>query len=204
MYNILIVYILSGEWFVNCFQWFFIIRLISFCFFKSTYFCILPNRGKALTAYVPNKIFFIGWWAAEPELNELNRRIGLHRYVHAWVWSFPIAKTRCGWSNLILPRKVCINWMDGSGLQDSWAAATLPCLRRLRCTAQLNIPKSESSLRCQRTWNSWAIVMRIWWINAIDIENFSRYVLLLQLLMNMISEEAVSRVEIILETGNNG
>lgn len=57
MYSILRVYILSGEWFINCFQWVFIIRLISLCFVKSTCFCILPNGEMALTASVPNEIW---------------------------------------------------------------------------------------------------------------------------------------------------
>lgn len=46
--------------------------------------------------------------------------------------------------------------------------------------------------------------MRRWQINAIDIVNFSRYFLPLQLLINMLSEETVSGVETVLETGNNG
>lgn len=56
MCSILRVYILSGEWFINCFQWFFIIKLISLCIFESTCFCILPNGGQVLTACVPNNM----------------------------------------------------------------------------------------------------------------------------------------------------
>jgi len=76
MYSILRVYILSGEWFVNCFQWFFIIGLISLCFFKITCFYILPSGGMALTASVANKIFcyFIGGWVPDLKLNELKAK----------------------------------------------------------------------------------------------------------------------------------
>lgn len=55
------VYTLSGEWFINCFQWFFIIRLISLCIFKRTCFCILPKGGKLLTACVPSESLLLPW-----------------------------------------------------------------------------------------------------------------------------------------------